>query len=179
MSRIGKQPIPLPKGVKASFEDGILTVTGSGGTLKRAIHPRVRLELNPQEIRVYPRDDSRANRPFWGLTGALVANMVTGVSEGFTRKLEIEGKGYKVEAKEGRLVFSLGFSHPVEYSLPAGIKAEVEKANRLTLHGADKETLGQVAANIRRLRPAEPYKGKGIKYAGEVLHRKVGKAGSR
>lgn len=179
MSRIGKQPIPLPKGVKATFKDGILTVTGTGGTLKRAIHPGVRLELNQHEIRVYPRDDNRANRPFWGLTGALVANMVIGVSQGFTRKLEIEGKGYKVEAKEGRLVFSLGYSHPVEYPLPVGIKAEVEKANRLTLQGADKETLGQVAANIRRLRPAEPYKGKGIKYAGEVVHRKVGKAGSR
>ncbi|MFP3866988.1 MAG: 50S ribosomal protein L6 [Desulfobacteraceae bacterium] len=177
MSRIGKQPIPLPKGVKATFEDGILTVTGPGGTLQRTIHPRVRLELNPEEIRVYPRDNRLANRPFWGLTGSLVANMVTGVSQGFTRRLEIEGKGYKVELKDNQLVFSLGYSHPVEYPLPAGIKAEVEKGNRLTLRGADKESLGQAAADIRRLRPIEPYKGKGIKYAGEILHRKVGKAG--
>ncbi|MBW1918064.1 MAG: 50S ribosomal protein L6 [Deltaproteobacteria bacterium] len=177
MSRIGKQPIPLPKGVKATFEDGVLTVTGPGGTLQRSIHPRVRLQLSPQEIRIFPCDNSRVSRPFWGLTGSLVANMVTGVSQGFTRKLEIEGKGYKVEVKDNRLVFSLGYSQPVEFPLVAGIKAEVEKGNRITLHGADKETVGQVAANIRRLRPVEPYKGKGIKYAGEILHRKVGKAG--
>jgi large subunit ribosomal protein L6 len=179
MSRIGKQPVPLPSGVEVSFKDGVLTTSGPHGTLQRPIHPRARLELSPQEIRVYPQDNSRASRPFWGLTRTLVANMVTGVSQGFTRVLEIEGKGYKVESKGDRLVFSLGYSHPVEYALPPGIRAQVEKANRLILQGANKEVLGQTAANIRRLRPPEPYKGKGIRYAGEVVRRKVGKAGAR
>lgn len=177
MSRIGKQPVPLPDKVKATYDNGVLTVTGPRGTLTRAIHPRVRLELNPQEIRVYPRDNSRLSRPFWGLTRTLVANMVTGVSQGFTRALEIAGKGYKVESKGDRLVFSLGYSHPIEFPLPAGISAQVEKANRLVLQGSDKEVLGQTAANIRRLRPPEPYKGKGIRYVEEILRRKAGKAG--
>lgn len=179
MSRIGKQPVPLPSGVEVSFENGILITTGPHGTLQRSIHPRARLELSPEEIRVYPKDNSRVSRPFWGLTRTLVANMVAGVSQGFTRVLEIEGKGYKVESHGDRLVFSLGYSHPVEYHLPPGIKAQVEKANRLILQGADKELLGQTAANIRRLRPPEPYKGKGIRYAGEELRRKVGKTGAR
>lgn len=179
MSRIGKKPIPVPPGVKASYVDGILTVNGAKGSLRRSIHPRVQLELAPDVIRVLPGDEAQSTWQYWGLTRSLVANMVTGVSEGFSRALEIVGTGYKVEDKGDRLLFNLGYSHPIEFILPAGITAKVEKATRLVLEGYDKEVLGQTAAVIRRLRPPEPYKGKGIKYANEVIRRKVGKAGGR
>jgi large subunit ribosomal protein L6 len=179
MSRIGKKPIPVPQGVKAIYAEGILTVTGSKGSLQRAIHPRVQLELAADVIRVYPGDESQSNWQYWGLTRSLVANMVTGVSQGFIKALEIVGTGYKVEDKGDRLVFNLGYSHPIEFILPPGISAKVEKATKLVLEGYDKEVLGQTAAVIRRLRPPEPYKGKGIKYANEVIRRKVGKSGSR
>ncbi len=179
MSRIGKKPIPLTKDVKVSYTDRTLEVKGPKGTLRRTIHPAVELEINPTEIKVLLKDDHPANRRYWGLERTLVNNMVTGVSTGFTRVLEIVGTGYKVEDKGGQLVFSLGYSHPIEFKLPAGITAQVEKANRLTLHGSDKEALGQTAAVIRQMRPPEPYKGKGIKYAEEVIRRKVGKSGGR
>jgi large subunit ribosomal protein L6 len=179
MSRIGKQPIPLPKGVKVNWQGGKLTVTGPLGTLERMMPPRVELEISDKEILVKPQDDSRLTRSFWGLSRTLAANMVTGASQGFTRVLELVGTGYKVEAKGNTLVFALGYSNPVEFPLPPGITAKVEKANRIELTGANKEQLGQTTAVIRRLRPPDPYKGKGIKYAGEVLRRKVGKAGSR
>ncbi len=179
MSRIGKKLIPLPKGVKAKFQDRVLQVTGPKGTLQREIHPQIELELAADAIRVFPVSEAPSNWKFWGLTRTLVANMVTGVSDGFTRTLEIVGTGYKVEEKGGTLVFSLGYSHPIEFSLPTGISAQVEKATRLSISGIDKEALGQTAAVIRRLRPPEPYKGKGIKYAEEVIRRKVGKAGGR
>jgi len=179
MSRIGKKPIPLPQGVKVTWTDPILEVTGPKGTLKRSLHPAVQLEITPEAIQVQPKDDVPAAWRYWGLTRTLVANMVTGVSTGFSKALEIVGTGYKVEDKGGQLVFSLGYSHPIEFKLPAGITAQVEKATRLVLHGADKETLGQTAAIIRQMRPPEPYKGKGVKYADEVIHRKVGKSGGR
>jgi len=142
--------------------------------------PRVSLEVDDREIRVVPRDDSRESRSFWGLTRTLVANMVTGVSQGFNRILEIVGTGYKVEAKGESLVFSLGYSNPVEFPLPQGISAQVlDKGTRFELKGVNKEQLGQTAANIRALRPPNVYKGKGVRYAGEKLRRKVGKAGGR
>jgi large subunit ribosomal protein L6 len=179
MSRIGKKPVPLPKGVKAKLEDGKLTVTGPQGTLSQVMPPRVSLELGDKEIRVIPQDEDRVTNSYWGLTRTLVNNMVVGASEGFTRVLELVGTGYKAEAKGNSLVFSVGYSQPVEFPLPKGISAKVEKATRIELKGADKEELGQTVAVIRQLRPPDPYKGKGIKFAGEVIRRKVGKAGGR
>lgn len=179
MSRIGKKPILLPKEVKVTYTDRLLQVKGPKGTLTRTIHPSVDLEISPTEIMVRPQDNTPAGWRFWGLVRTLVANMVTGVSTGFTKTLEITGTGYKVEDKGSHLLFNLGYSHPIEYKLPAGITAQVEKATRLTLQGFDKEVLGQTAAIIRQLRPPEPYKGKGIKYAEEVIRRKVGKSGAR
>lgn len=179
MSRIGKKPIALPSGVKVQLTEDTVTVTGSQGTLTRPMPPKVRLEVGDKEIRVAPVDDSRQGRAYWGLARTLLDNMVTGASQGFIRVLELVGTGYKVEAKGQTLVFSLGYSNPVEFSLPQGISAQVEKATRLELKGADKEELGQTAAIIRALRPPDSYKGKGIRFAGEVLRKKVGKAGGR
>jgi large subunit ribosomal protein L6 len=179
MSRIGKKPIPLPKGVKVKVANGTLKVTGSLGTLSRVLPPKVKLEVGDVEILVKPADESRLSRAFWGLTRTLVDNMVIGVSQGFTRVLELVGTGYKVESRGGTLVFSIGYSNPIEFPLPEGITAKVEKATKLELKGADKEQLGQTAANIRGLRPPDAYKGKGIRYQGEQLRRKVGKAGAR
>jgi large subunit ribosomal protein L6 len=179
MSRIGKKPVPLPKGVKVKLEEGRLTVTGPKGTLSHVMPPRVKVNIGADSIIVEPQDDSRLTRSYWGLARTLAANMVTGTSEGFTRVLELVGTGYKVEAKGNTLVFSVGYSNPVEFPLPQGITAKVEKANRIEITGANKEELGQTVAVIRRLRPPDPYKGKGIKFAGEVIRRKVGKAGGR
>jgi large subunit ribosomal protein L6 len=179
MSRIGKQPVPLPKGVKVKLEDGKLTVTGPRGTLSQVMPPRVKIIMGDKQITVEPQDDSRLSRSYWGLARTLAANMVTGTTEGFTRVLELVGTGYKVEAKGDTLVFNVGYSNPVEFHLPPGITAKVEKANRIEISGANKEELGQTVAVIRRLRPPDPYKGKGIKFAGEVIRRKVGKAGAR
>jgi large subunit ribosomal protein L6 len=179
MSRIGKKPVPLPKGVKATLKDGKLEVTGPKGSLSQLMPPRVHVEIGATEIRVNPQDDSRLTRSYWGLARTLAANMVTGVSAGFTRVLELVGTGYKVEAKGDSLVFSVGYSNPVVFPLPRGISAKVEKATRIELTGHDKEVLGQTVTVIRALRPPDPYKGKGIKHAGEVIRRKVGKAGGR
>ena len=180
MSRIGKMPISVPSGVKIKLDNTLLTVTGGQGTLSRELPPRVRLEMDDKEIRVVPQDDSRLSRSYWGLARTLVANMVTGVSTGFTRVMEIVGTGYRVEAKGNALVFNLGYSNPVEFTLPKGIKAEVlDKGTRFSLTGFDKEQLGQLAANIRSIRPPDVYKGKGVRYAGERLRKKMGKAGGR
>jgi large subunit ribosomal protein L6 len=179
MSRIGKKAIPLPKGVKITWEGGVLTVTGPEGTLSQALPPGVSLEVDAQELRVIPRDDSRLSRSYWGLARTMAQNLVTGVSGGFTKVLELVGTGYKVDGRGDTLVFSLGYSNPVEFHLPQGITAKVEKATRIELHGADKEQLGQTVAVLRALRPPDAYKGKGIKFAGETIKRKVGKAGGR
>jgi large subunit ribosomal protein L6 len=180
MSRIGKMPIAVPSGVKIKLDNTLLTVSGGQGTLSRELPPRVRLEMDDKEIRVVPQDNSRLSKAYWGLARTLVANMVTGVSTGFTRVMEIVGTGYKVEAKGETLVFNLGYSNPVEFSLPKGITAEVlDKGTRFALKGFDKEQLGQLAANIRSIRPPDVYKGKGVRYAGEKLRKKMGKAGGR
>jgi large subunit ribosomal protein L6 len=179
MSRIGKKPIPLPAGLKVTWNDGQLTVQGPKGSLSRALPPGVDLEVGKTAILVRPRDESRQTRAYWGLSRTLVANMVTGVSTGFTRVLELAGTGYKVESKGQSLFFSLGYSHPIEFPLPEGITAQVQKANRIELAGIDKEQLGQTAAVMKRLRFPDAYKGKGIRYAGEMIRRKVGKAGGR
>jgi large subunit ribosomal protein L6 len=179
MSRIGKKPVPLPKGVKVKMEDGKLVVTGPQGTLSQLMPPRVKLDIGGEEINIVPQGEDRLTRSYWGLARTLTANMVTGVSTGFSRVLELVGTGYKVEAKGDSLVFSVGYSNPVDFPLPKGISATVEKATRIELKGFDKEVLGQTVAVIRALRPPDPYKGKGIKYAGEIIRRKVGKAGGR
>ncbi len=179
MSRIGKKPVPLPKGVKAVLKDGNLEVTGPKGSLKQPMPPRVTVEVKATEITVTPQGEDRLSRSYWGLARTLAANMVTGVSDGFTRVLELVGTGYKVEAKGNSLVFSVGYSNPVDFPLPKGISAKVDKATRIELTGHDKEVLGQTVAVIRELRPPDPYKAKGIKFAGEVIRRKMGKAGGR
>lgn len=179
MSRIGKMPIPLPSGVKVQNEDGRVKVTGPRATLQQVLPPRVSLEIGAKEIVVQPQDDTRQTMAFWGLARTLVANMVIGASDGFTRVLELVGTGYKVESKGETLVFNLGYSRPVEFPLPKGISAKVEKATRIELQGSDKEELGQTVAVIRGLRPPDPYKGKGVKRLGEVLRRKMGKAGGK
>ncbi len=179
MSRIGKHPVPLPKGVKATLADGKLTVTGPKGTLSQLMPPRVDITIGDKEITVRPQDNSRLSRCYWGLARTLAANLVTGTTEGFTKVLELVGTGYRAEAKGNTLVLSVGYSNPVEFTLPKGITAKVEKTNRIEISGTNKEELGQTVAVIRRLRPPDPYKGKGIKFAGEVIRRKVGKAGAR
>jgi large subunit ribosomal protein L6 len=166
--------------VKVTWENGTLTVTGPRGTLSRVMPPRIDLEIDDKELRVAPVDDSRLTRSAWGLARTLAANLVTGVSQGFTRVMELAGTGYKAEARtENLLVFSVGYSNPVEFPLPQGITAKVEKATRIEITGHDREVLGQITANIRSVRPPDAYKGKGIKFAGERLRRKMGKAGGR
>jgi large subunit ribosomal protein L6 len=179
MSRIGKLPINIPNGVTVDFQSPKLTVNGPKATLRRDIHPKVELRIDGQVITITPVDESRDARALWGLTRTLVNNMVVGVSDGFTRVLEVIGVGYRAEAQGQTLNLALGYSHPISFPLPEGITAEVDKQNRITLKGADKELLGLTAARIRALRKPEPYKGKGVKYAEEVIQRKVGKAGAK
>lgn len=179
MSRVGKLPIPVPKGVTVDYKSPMLKVTGGKVTLEREIHSKVTLDLEDGVIKIKPVDESREARALWGLFRTLVSNMVVGVSEGFTKVLDVVGIGYRAEAKGQELNLALGFSNPVVFPLPDGVTAEVDKQNRITLKSADKELLGQTAADIRSLRPPEPYKGKGIKYSTEVIQRKVGKAGAK
>jgi large subunit ribosomal protein L6 len=179
MSRVGKLPIPIPKGVTVENKDRDVTVKGPKGVLSRTIHPKVIMNIEQDVIKVSPVDESRDARALWGLTRTLINNMVVGVTQGFTKGLEIVGVGYRVELKGQQLVFNLGYSHPIEFDLPKGISASVDKQNKVTLEGIDKELLGQTAATVRSFRKPEPYKGKGIRYAGEVVRRKVGKAGAK
>jgi large subunit ribosomal protein L6 len=179
MSRVGKLPIPVPKDVKVDYKRPLLKVTGGKTTLTREIHPKVDLKIEDSVITVIPMDEGREARALWGLTRSLVNNMVVGVSTGFTRVLEVIGVGYRADVQGKGIHFNLGYSHPIDFPLPDGITAEIDKQNRITLKGADKELLGLTAARIRALRKPEPYKGKGIKYAEETIQRKVGKAGAK
>ncbi|GIW42878.1 MAG: 50S ribosomal protein L6 [Candidatus Binatia bacterium] len=176
MSRIGRQPIEIPGGVKVSIENGAVRVEGPKGTLTQALPPLVAVEMEGNTLRVVRRDDSRKARAMHGLAQRLLSNAVRGVSAGFSRTLEIVGVGYRVEPRGQALYFTLGYSHPILFQLPAGVTAKVERQTILTLEGIDKQLLGQCAAMIRGLRPPEPYKGKGIRYQNEVLRRKAGKA---
>ena len=178
MSRIGKKPIPIPKEVKIDFEGDLLTVKGPKGKLSRKIHPRVNVRYENDEIVVSVSDTSKESRSLHGLHRALIANMVTGVNKGFERGLEIVGVGYRAELSGKKARFHLGYSDPVEFQLPDSIEARIEKT-RITLSGIDKELLGATAAKIRALRSPEPYKGKGIRYAGEMIRRKAGKTASK
>jgi large subunit ribosomal protein L6 len=170
-------PIALPEGVEVTQDGNRLTVKGPLGTLEREIHPEMRLERNDGQLQVLRPSDQPRHRALHGLTRTLVANMVTGVTTGFTRALEISGVGYRAQLQGEKLVLALGYSHPVEVEPPAGIEFRVETPTRLAVFGADKELVGQIAAYIRSRRKPEPYKGKGIRYAGEHILRKAGKAG--
>ena len=176
MSRVGKKPILIPEKTKISYENRVLTVQGAKGTLTRPIHPAVELNIENGVLNVV-LEDKRTTRALQGLTRSLVANMVIGVSEGFERTLLINGIGYKAELKGNDIIFNVGFSNPVTFGLPDGISASIERNTTVKLSGIDKEKLGLTAAAIRKIRPPEPYKGKGIKYAEEYIRRKAGKAG--
>jgi large subunit ribosomal protein L6 len=178
MSRIGKKPIIIPAGVKVALNGRTVKVEGPKGRLERELHELVEIRVEADQIQVDP-PNQRTGGALQGLTRTLVANMVDGVTKGFTRGLEINGVGYRAELKGTTLNLALGYSHPVEYPLPAGVSAEVEKQTKITLTGIDKELVGATAAKIRSFRPPEPYKGKGIKYADERILRKAGKAGAK
>lgn len=180
MSRIGKQPIPVPNGVEVTIASGTVQVKGPKGMLSRQLHPHITAELvagdEGKEVRVAVADPELVkDRALWGLFRALIAGMVEGVTKGFEKKLEVVGVGYKVAGGGSKVTLEVGYSHPVEVVLPAGVTATVEK-NTITLQAADKELLGETAASMRRVRKPEPYKGKGIRYADEQVRRKAGKA---
>ena len=179
MSRVGKKVIKLPEMTSIEYKDRRLVVKGKKGTLTRTIHPAVDLAIEDDTISVIIEQENRKARSIQGLTRSLVANMVNGVSKGFERTLEINGIGYRAEMKGNSIVLSLGYSHPIDFQLPDGIGATVDKNNVIKLTGIDKEKVGQTAASIRKLRAPEPYKGKGVKYAEEYIQRKAGKTGTK
>ena len=176
MSRIGKLPIPVPSSVKVEINGQNVSVTGPKGSLQREVVPEVRLHLEDGRLIVTRPGDAPRERAMHGLTRALISNMVTGVDAGFRRTLELVGVGYRAQMQGSKLVLALGFSHPVEIEPPEGISFTVE-GPRIHIDGIDKEAVGQVAANIRKLRPPEPYLGKGVRYQGEIVRRKAGKSG--
>ena len=177
MSRIGKIPVPVPAGVDVTVSGALVTVKGPKGSLEHTIPAPIKVEQSDGTLVVTRPDDERASRALHGLTRTLLANLVTGVTEGYEKKLEIVGTGYRVTAKGSDLEFALGFSHPVLFNAPEGISLAVEGNTKITVSGISKQAVGEVAANIRKLKKPEPYKGKGIRYAGEVVRRKAGKAG--
>jgi len=179
MSRLGKLPIKIPAGVQVTINDKDITFKGPKGELKIANNPIVEVKVENSELIIAPYDRAAKNASaMWGLVWSLARNSVMGVSVGFVKKLEINGVGYRAAAVPGKLNMSLGFSHPVEFKLPVGVTAAVE-GNTITLSGADKAVIGETAAQIRKIRKPEPYKGKGIKYSDEVIRRKAGKAASK
>ena len=177
MSRVGRLPISVPSGVSVEIAQGEVTVRGTGGTLQQQVHPDIRVLLEDGAVRVERPNDSRQFRALHGLTRALIANMVTGVSQGFTRTLEIVG--YRVQQTGAGVTLQIGYSHPVVVEPLEGVSLEVEGNNRIHVRGADKQVVGEMAARIRRVRPPDAYKGKGVRYAGEVLRLKPGKAAGR
>jgi large subunit ribosomal protein L6 len=179
MSRIGRQPIPVPSGVTVSIEPESVRVNGPKGELSERIHRDIEVTQDGEQLVVTRPTDRGEHRALHGLTRTLVANMVEGVTKGYSKQLEITGVGYKAEVRPYGLQLALGFSHQIEYKAPKGIKLLAPQPTQVVIEGADKQVVGQVAAEIRSLRPPEPYKGKGIKYAGEVVRRKAGKAGGK
>ena len=175
MSRIGNLPIQIPSGVELDLDGDTVTVTGPRGRLSQRVPPPIEVEREGDVLQVKRPDDERENRALHGLTRSLLANMVEGVTKGFEKRLEIQGVGYRVQAQGSDLVFSLGYSHQVPVKAPEGISFEVATPTRFSVKGIDKQKVGQVAAEIRQLRKPDPYKGKGIRYAGEVVRRKAGK----
>src|SRR5215510_10292580 len=179
MSRIGKKPISIPDKVKVDIKPESVVVTGPKGTVSNPIPPGIRFEQKDKQVLAVRAGDSGPQRAFHGLARALVANAVKGVTEGFKKELEIVGVGYRAEQRKSSVVFTLGYSHPIEYPLPPGINITVDKQTRLVISGVDRQQVGQVAANIRSLRKPDPYKNKGIRYVGERLKKKAGKAGGK
>tara|TARA_B100002019_G_scaffold286028_1_gene295862 strand:- start:311 stop:841 length:531 start_codon:yes stop_codon:yes gene_type:complete len=173
MSRLGKIPVAIPSGVEVTLTDGVLMVKGPNATLSRPVKSDVDIKVEGSEVILTP-GESDAAKALWGTYAAHLRNMITGVTEGFTKVLEIEGVGYRAEVKGKEIVLNVGFSHPVNLEIPEGISAEVQKSE-ITLKGSDKEALGQFAANVRKVKKPEPYKGKGIRYQGEYIIRKQGK----
>jgi large subunit ribosomal protein L6 len=176
MSRVGKNPIPIPTGVQADIKGSFIKVKGPKGELERTLHPDMLVEVSGEEILVRRPSESKTHKSLHGLTRTLVANMVDGVSNGFVKDLEIEGVEYRAEMKGKTLVLTLGYSHLVRYEPETGITIEVPDPKKIRVIGIDKQRVGQAAAEIRSYRPPEPYKGKGIRYAGEQVRRKAGKA---
>src|SRR5262245_19051471 len=177
MSRIVKKPIPVPDKVKIDIKPDSVVVTGPKGTVTSLIPPGHRWEKKDKDLVAIRKDDSGPQRAFHGLARALVANAVRGVTEGFKKEMDIVGVGYRAEAKKNSVVFTLGFSHPIEYPLPPGISISVDKQTHLVISGVDRQLVGQIAANIRSLKKPDPYKQKGIRYTNERLKKKAGKAG--
>jgi len=177
VSRVGRKPVEIPAGVTVQLDQQTMTVTGPRGTLQRDLHPAMDISVEGNTVLVTRPTDSRQHRSLHGLTRTLVSNMVTGVTAGFSRKLEIIGVGYRATKQGRKLVLAIGYSHPVEIDPPEGVELEVPHPNAVVVVGADKEKVGQLAANIRAVRPPEPYLGKGIRYEGEVVRRKAGKVG--
>jgi large subunit ribosomal protein L6 len=178
MSRIGRKPVPILKGVEARQSNGTLSVKGPKGELSLDVHPDVKVVVDDDEIRVERFSDSKPHRALHGLTRSLIANMVNGVTQGYTKTLEIVGVGYRAEAKGKSLTLNVGFSHQVNYQPVEGVKLECPNQTTIVVSGIDKQKVGQTAAEIRGFRPPEPYKGKGIRYAGEQVRRKAGKTAS-
>lgn len=177
MSRIGNKPIVIPEGVEVSLNGNDLTVKGKNGELTRSLNENIEININDNEIVCERPNDSKENRIFHGTVHSMVANMVEGVSEGFKKELELVGVGYRAQKQGEKLVLNVGLSHPVEFEPTEGITVDVPSATEITISGANKEEVGQLAAKIRQVRPPEPYKGKGIKYKGEQIRRKEGKTG--
>jgi large subunit ribosomal protein L6 len=176
MSRIGRQPITIPDGVKVDLQGDRMTVTGPRGTLHQALHPRMRVTVEDGTVSVARPSDERLDKSLHGLTRTLIANMVDGVTQGFEKRLEIQGVGYRAALQGKDIELQVGFSHPVRISAPEGIEFEVPAPNRITVRGIDKQLVGETAATIRKVRKPEPYKGKGIRYEGEYVRKKAGKA---
>jgi large subunit ribosomal protein L6 len=179
MSRIGRRPVPVPNGVTVTLQGNAITVKGPKGELSRKLHPEMLVAVENGVVNVNRPSEEQKHRALHGLTRSLIANMVEGVTQGYKKQLEITGVGYKAEVKPFGLQLALGYSHPLEYRAPAGIKLTAPQPTVVIIEGADKEKVGQVAAEIRLLRKPEPYKGKGVKYQGEQVRRKAGKAGGK
>jgi large subunit ribosomal protein L6 len=179
MSRIGRKPVVVPKGVTLQVEGNTVAVKGPRGELRRSLHPDMEIGVKDNQFTVARPSDEKRHKALHGLTRTLVQNMVDGVSKGFSKSLEIQGVGYKAEAKPYGVNLIVGFSHPVKYEAPKGIKISVDNNVMVKIEGADKELVGQVAAELRQVRPPEPYKGKGIRYVGEQVRRKAGKTGAK
>ncbi len=176
MSRIGRKPIQIPKGVTVTLKEGVVSVKGPKGVLEEKVHPDINVEVKDQQIVLNRKSDLTKYRALHGLWRALIQNMINGVTEGFTKKIEIVGVGYRAEMKGTRLNLLLGFSHPILFAPPEGIKIEAPTQTSIIISGIHKQLVGLIAAKIRSFRPPEPYKGKGVKYEGEYIRRKAGKA---
>jgi large subunit ribosomal protein L6 len=179
MSRIGKLPIPLVPGVKVTLGTGVVTVQGPKGVLTQPLPPGITAESEGERLLVKRKDDSKRMKALHGLARALLANAVNGVTKGFTRELEIQGVGYRAQVAGGTISLSLGFTHAIAFAIPQGIQVAVDRQTKITVSGADRQMVGQVAATLRALRPPDVYKGKGIRYAGEVVRKKAGKTGAK